>query len=1115
MIKAMRTFLFTVLVLLLYIPVFAQPSQKNDSFSRLLNADGTINQRLLQNGSFNTTGYSISYQENGEPVFNRPGRNTVAGDENWAPDFAIPGTNGLINTVHIDNNDVYVGGIFSKAGGINANNIAKWNGNVWTAMGTGIGGTTVQVTGIKKFGNFVYATSTIGVFRWDGNSWTQIGTLTQSLYSSLSAAALDVDANGNLYVTGDFVNINGIAVNGIAKWNGSSWSALGTGIDNPGGGFGVSLAVQGNNVYLGGGFTRVGGVLATNIAIWNGSNWNRLGTGITTTGGVTCLAVSGTDLYVGAPGMTAAGSVPVNNIAKWNGTNWSALGNGLNNGPNALCVLGNDLYAGGQFTQSGALPLNKIAKWDGTAWSDAGNGLYMSSGVLALAINPQHFFAGGSSWSGDPLNLNHLARWNGSKWVSVGNGMNDYVNCVTVSGNYVYIGGKFTEAGGLKTYGIARWDGQKWDSLGSGFSSGEVFDIEVMGNLVYAGGSIAWGGPSGPSYLGVWNGNTWSAVGTGVNSSVFTLEARGTDLYVGGTFSTAGGITVNNIAKWNGSAWSALGFGSNGIVKDIKFTSDGTMYAGGNFTTIGSVAANRIAKWNGSSWSAVGSGVNSFVNTIGISSTDEIYIGGSFDLAYNVGVVNYIAKWNGSAWQSVDGGMGPVSGSVYSIVFHGSDMYVGGVFSMAGTTAASSIAKWNGTAWSALGSGASGDPGQSIVSDLGIQCNSLFAAGFFTRAGDKRSDRFARYWLDGLPAVTISTANTTVCSGTNINFTATPQNGGASPSYQWLVNGANVGTNAATYSTNSLSNASTVQVIMSGNAGCIHPVNASSNIISMTVQPLLTPTVTISTPFNTICAGTNAAFIANPVNAGSNPSYQWQVNGSNAGTNSNTFSSSSLTNNAQVQVIITTAGGGCYTSPTASSNTITMTVNPAVTPSISITGTTTINPGVPSIITSTILNGGSAPTYTWSDSTSTHSWQLIPSAGNASLSYTALASGDKLRATLTSNAACAAPLAVNSNDLRFTVTTVTAVGNVNAREFGIYYYPNPAKNILIIDSLKMSDQWLTATITSADGQKMMKEEYLNNRSVVTLNISRLPAGTYMLILRRKTGKNAFFKFIKS
>lgn len=1111
----MRTVFFALFILLLFATGNTQTIQKDNSFSAILNTDGTINRQLLQNGSFNTKGYSISYRENGEPVFNRPETNAVAGDENWAPDFAIPGTNGLINTVCLDGSDLYAGGIFSKAGGITVNNIAKWNGNIWTAMGTGIGGSTVQVTGIRKSGNFVYATSTIGVHRWDGTSWTQIGNFTQSLYSTLSASALEVDANGNLYVTGDFVNMNGVTVNGIAKWNGTNWSALGTGIDNPGGGFGVCLAVQGNNVYLGGGFTRVGGVLATNIAIWNGSNWNRLGTGITTTGVVTSLAVSGNNIYMACPGMTAAGAVPVNNIAKWDGSNWSALGNGLNNGPNTLCVLGSDLFAAGTFTQSGSTPLNKVAKWNGTAWSDAGNGMMMSNGVLALAINAQYFFAGGSTWIGDPLNFNNLARWNGSRWVTVGNGTDDYINCVTVSGNYVYVGGKFTEAGGLKTYCIARWDGQSWDSLGSGFSGGQVYDIEVMGNLVYAGGSIAWGGPSGPTYLGVWNGSTWSAVGTGVNSSVFTLEARGTDLYVGGTFSTAGGITVNNIAKWNGSAWSALGFGSNGIVKDIKFTSDGTMYAGGDFTTIGSVAANRIAKWNGSSWSAVGSGVNSFVNTIGISSTDEIYIGGGFDLAYNVGVVNYIAKWNGSAWQSVGGGVGPVTGTVYSIVFRGSDMYVGGVFTQAGTVPANNIAKWNGTAWSALGSGTSSDAGLPFVMDMGIQCNSLFAVGYFSKAGDKRSDRFARYWMDGLPAVTISTANTTVCSGANVSFTANPQNGGASPSYQWQVNGANVGTNAATYNTNSLTNSATVQVIMTGNAGCIHPVNASSNIITMTVQPLLTPAVSINTPFNTICAGTNAAFIATAQNAGSSPTYQWQVNGSNTGTNSNTFSSTSITNNEQVRVILTTSAGGCYTSNTANSNVITMTVNPAVTPTISIAGTTTITPGVPSLITATIQNGGSSPTYTWADSTSTHGWQLIPGAGNASLSYLAAASGDKLRATLGSNAACATAISVNSNDLRFTVTTVTAVGNVNARDFGISYYPNPAKNILIIDSLKISDQWLTAMVTSAGGQNMMKEAAVSNRTTVSVDISRLPAGTYILILRRKTGKNAFLKFIKN
>jgi len=52
-------------------------------------------------------------------------------------------------------------------------------------------------------------------------------------------------------------------------------------------------------------------------------------------------------------------------------------------------------------------------------------------------------------------------------------------------------------------------------------------------------------------------------------------------------------------------------------------------------------------------------------------------------------------------------------------------------------------------------------------------------------------------------------------------------------------------------------------------------------------------------------------------------------------------------------------------------------------------------------------------------------------------------------------------------------------------------------------------------VTSAGGQNMMKEAAVSNRTTVSVDISRLPAGTYILILRRKTGKNAFLKFIKN
>jgi hypothetical protein len=67
----------------------------------------------------------------------------------------------------------------------------------------------------------------------------------------------------------------------------------------------------------------------------------------------------------------------------------------------------------------------------------------------------------------------------------------------------------------------------------------------------------------------------------------------------------------------------------------------------------------------------------------------------------------------------------------------------------------------------------------------------------------------------------------------------------------------------------------------------------------------VTPVVTITTPTPNICTGTSATFTATPVNGGAAPSYQWQVNGLNAGSNSDSISLNNLTNNASVRVILT------------------------------------------------------------------------------------------------------------------------------------------------------------------------------------------------------------------
>ncbi|MFE3870907.1 PKD-like domain-containing protein [Flavobacterium sp. ZS1P70] len=214
---------------------------------------------------------------------------------------------------------------------------------------------------------------------------------------------------------------------------------------------------------------------------------------------------------------------------------------------------------------------------------------------------------------------------------------------------------------------------------------------------------------------------------------------------------------------------------------------------------------------------------------------------------------------------------------------------------------------------------------------------------------------------------------TTICLGTSVTFTATPTNGGATPTYQWKVNGINAGTNSNTFTTTTLTNGQIVTVVLTSSATCATGNPATSAGITMTVNPNLPVSVSIAASATTICTGTSVIFTATPTNGGATPAYQWQVNGVNAGTNSNTFTTSSLTNGQLVTVILTSNASPCATGNPATSSSITMAVsqNPTITLT-SASSTTAQNVCRTSPITNTtyaIGGGGTGGTITWSPST--------------------------------------------------------------------------------------------------------------------------------------------------
>ena len=269
-------------------------------------------------------------------------------------------------------------------------------------------------------------------------------------------------------------------------------------------------------------------------------------------------------------------------------------------------------------------------------------------------------------------------------------------------------------------------------------------------------------------------------------------------------------------------------------------------------------------------------------------------------------------------------------------------------------------------------------------------------------------------------SVSIAANNNNICSGTAVNFTATPTNGGTTPVYQWKRNGNNVGTNSATYSASNFANNDKITVVMTSNQACVTASPATSNEVTMTVSAASAASVSIEANNNNICSGTAVNFTATPTNGGTTPVYQWKRNGNNVGSNSATYSASNFANNDKITVVMT-SNKACVTSSPATSNEVTMTVTATSAASASIAANNNnICSGTAVNFTATPTNGGTTPVYQWKRNGN--------NVGSNSATYSAsnFANNDKITVVMTSNKACVTSSPATSNEVTMTVNAASA-----------------------------------------------------------------------------------------
>ncbi|MBK8499711.1 MAG: T9SS type A sorting domain-containing protein [Flavobacteriales bacterium] len=301
-------------------------------------------------------------------------------------------------------------------------------------------------------------------------------------------------ANGNVLLGGDFTQAGTTSAEKVAIWNGSTFSALGAGLQGT-----INCAVEFNGeLYVGG--AQLNGW--SDLAKWNGSAW------IFTTvfdgkyPWISALHVHNGELYAAGAMSGFAGTTDF--VQKLTGATWSQVGSAFNSPVYALASHNGSLIAGGAFTGiiSPALPppVMHVAELEGNEWGQHADGLDANVRTL-LDVNGT-LYAGGDLYANivPTFGLARIAQGAGAweallpnhpTYMTPGAGPT-WIGCITAHNDEIYFGGEFYIAQMVGSYGnnLARFYGVADAVAPMIIVEATVNALAVAGDQLIAGGAF-------------------------------------------------------------------------------------------------------------------------------------------------------------------------------------------------------------------------------------------------------------------------------------------------------------------------------------------------------------------------------------------------------------------------------------------------------------------------------------------------------------------------------------------------------------------------------------------------------------------------------------------------
>jgi hypothetical protein len=310
-----------------------------------------------------------------------------------------------------------------------------------------------------------------------------------------------------------------------------------------------------------GSFTSIEGVPANAIARFDGSTWHPLGSGLA--GTVTCVAELPGGRVVAGGIIAPAGGNPTPRLLGWDGMVWSAFAPAPSSGIGieAMVSLPNGaVVVGGSWSTSPFTGATHVESWDGSNWQIIGTAFGVGShrplaSLLDLGVLPSGDLIALGDWIGlQPVgNLagnNELVRWDGAAWHHFGERPEPRALRVARNGDVLFAHGS----------GVRRWDGVAWQTIGTASDIMALVDLPD-GDVVLGGGTAVLPFAPPPALLRRWSGTSQSLLASGAAGVVVNLafHARGVLMVSGELFDATGTPTTGRYLATTCGATASVG----------------------------------------------------------------------------------------------------------------------------------------------------------------------------------------------------------------------------------------------------------------------------------------------------------------------------------------------------------------------------------------------------------------------------------------------------------------------------------------------------------------------------------------------------------------------------